>query len=361
MLLDPDTLDLAPRAAAVLARLDGDPRFKPELPAAQFEIAARAGGLGPRRRPPRCSTRARDAARAADGLALLGRRRRPPVRPAASASLSAGERYAALRASTPSVAHRQLVFGLHVHVAIGGPDARAGRLQRDPRAPAGDRGARRGVAVLRGRATAALASVRPKLAELLPRQGIPPAFAAWDDYAGRSAWGGERGRLPGRAVVVGGAAAPGPRHARGPRRRRAGDRRRQRRARRGRPRAGRDARRRATTRASCRRRPRAGGSPRTAGRPRATASAGAGSTSATGRVRATREHLAALLARAGARRRAPGLRGRAGRRPRRASTTRAHERARLAGPHGLAASLAEHFLDVAGVAGPGAWAAPDRG
>ena len=38
MLLDPGTLDLAPVAPEVLARLDGDTRFKGELPAAQIEL-----------------------------------------------------------------------------------------------------------------------------------------------------------------------------------------------------------------------------------------------------------------------------------------------------------------------------------
>src|SRR5919199_6464343 len=38
MLLHPETLDLLPRALDVLARLDGDARFKAELPASQLEI-----------------------------------------------------------------------------------------------------------------------------------------------------------------------------------------------------------------------------------------------------------------------------------------------------------------------------------
>jgi carboxylate-amine ligase len=38
MLLDPDTLDLAPHADEALALIGGDPRFKRELPAAQLEI-----------------------------------------------------------------------------------------------------------------------------------------------------------------------------------------------------------------------------------------------------------------------------------------------------------------------------------
>src|SRR4051794_41327062 len=37
-LLDPETLDLLPRAREVLERVQGDPRFKLELPASQLEI-----------------------------------------------------------------------------------------------------------------------------------------------------------------------------------------------------------------------------------------------------------------------------------------------------------------------------------
>jgi len=38
MLLDPETLDLSPSAAEALELLEGDARFKPELPASQLEI-----------------------------------------------------------------------------------------------------------------------------------------------------------------------------------------------------------------------------------------------------------------------------------------------------------------------------------
>ena len=39
-LLDPETLDLRPNAREVLERVDGDPRFKLEMPAAQIEIVS---------------------------------------------------------------------------------------------------------------------------------------------------------------------------------------------------------------------------------------------------------------------------------------------------------------------------------
>jgi carboxylate-amine ligase len=40
MLLDPATLDLLPRVPELLARADGDARFKGEMPAAQVELVA---------------------------------------------------------------------------------------------------------------------------------------------------------------------------------------------------------------------------------------------------------------------------------------------------------------------------------
>jgi carboxylate-amine ligase len=41
-----------------------------------------------------------------------------------------------------------------------------------------------------------LAAVRPKLCELLPRQGVPPALHSWDDYAQALAWGARAGGVP---------------------------------------------------------------------------------------------------------------------------------------------------------------------
>ena len=42
-----------------------------------------------------------------------------------------------------------------------------------------------------------LASVRAKIGELLPRQGVPPAFESWEEYAGALAWGARTGAFPG--------------------------------------------------------------------------------------------------------------------------------------------------------------------
>jgi carboxylate-amine ligase len=41
-----------------------------------------------------------------------------------------------------------------------------------------------------------LASVRPHIGALLPRQGIPPALESWEAYAGALAWGTATGAFP---------------------------------------------------------------------------------------------------------------------------------------------------------------------
>ena len=47
------------------------------------------------------------------------------------------------------------------------------------------------------RALTGLAAVRPKVSELLPRQGIPPHLESWDELAGELRWGAAAGVVPG--------------------------------------------------------------------------------------------------------------------------------------------------------------------
>ena len=192
MLLDPETLRPGARAPPRCStRLDGDPRFKLELPAAQLEILTSAAGDASAdaiaelrhgaRRPRRGRRRA--AAR---------RRRRAPVRRAGGRAQPRRALRAHASREFGSIARRQLVFALQVHVAPGGADRALARLQRAALLPARDRGAGR----QRARSTTArdtgLASVRPKIAELLPRQGVPPPLASWDELRRRAALGRAR-------------------------------------------------------------------------------------------------------------------------------------------------------------------------
>jgi carboxylate-amine ligase len=193
MLLDPATLELAPRALEVLARLDGDPRFKPELPASQVEILTR----------PHAS--------AADAVAELAAGRQDLVRltqgellPAAAAVSPLGSGvgelndlpvYEHTQREYGPIATRQLVCALQIHVAVGSAERglmvyNAARSYLPLLAALAANGA-----VYEGRDTG-LHSIRPKLGELLPRQGVPPALGSWEEYAAALRWGAASGAFP---------------------------------------------------------------------------------------------------------------------------------------------------------------------
>ena len=266
MLLDPETLDLTPRARELAERTKGDGRFKLEMPAAQFEIASpalrNAAAAADFLRDAR-----RDLARHADGIASLACAGVHPFGDV-EGDLNAGERYKRVAAEYGRFARRQLVFGLQVHVAVR-PAAKALAVYNGMRSYLPHLLALAANSPFyRGQDTG-LAAIRPKLCELLPRQGVPPALDSWDDYAQALAWGAR----------AGGVADPGVwwwelrphvalRHARGSRARRSGDRGGRGGGRGHRPLAG--ALGWPTVSRSDRRRP--GGSRRTAGRHSATAS-----------------------------------------------------------------------------------------
>jgi carboxylate-amine ligase len=194
MLLDPDTLDLAEVAPALLERLGDAPSpFKLELPASQIELVT----------PPRRSV--------AEAIAHLGAARAELlvaaadfVRPAAAGAhpfsaaegaLNHGARYDRAAAEYGWVARRQLVCALQVHVAVGG----AGRTLAVYNALREELPALAALAAnapLRGGHDTGLASVRPLISGLLPRQGIPPSFTSWEELAEGLRWGAAAGAIP---------------------------------------------------------------------------------------------------------------------------------------------------------------------
>ncbi len=180
LLLDPLTGDLAPVAPQVLPLLGGDERFTLELPASQLEIVL----------PPEPDAAAAVAALAAarrDLAAGLGDR----VRPAAAGAhptagplgaLSPGERYERTLREFGPLGRAQLVAALQVHVRVPGAD-RALAVHDALRAFLPELAALAANAAHWAGRDTGLASVRPKLSDLLPRQGIPPALGTWDAYA----------------------------------------------------------------------------------------------------------------------------------------------------------------------------------
>ncbi len=193
MLLDPSSLELAPRAVDVLDRLGGDIRFKLELPAAQIEITTQP-----------CSSVVdaaqmllegrRSLAERADGLVWLACAGVHPFSPGAG-ELNALPHYQHTIEQFGAIASRQQVCALQVHVAIGN----AGR------ALAVYNAARSYLPLLAALAANApfyegrdtgLASIRPKISQLLPRQGVPPPLRSWEDYAETLDWGARSGAFP---------------------------------------------------------------------------------------------------------------------------------------------------------------------
>ncbi|MDQ3742611.1 MAG: YbdK family carboxylate-amine ligase, partial [Actinomycetota bacterium] len=182
MLLDAETLDLAPRAPEVLAALGGDPRFKLEMPAAHIEIVLPPLGSAAEVAAALLAAR-RDLARACSSLGL-----RPAgagVHPFAAplGELNSAPRYDSMLAEFGDVARSQLVCALQVHVAVR-PAERAMAVYNALRPFLPLLGALAANGPIHEGRDTGLASARPPICELLPQQGLPPELT-WESYAER--------------------------------------------------------------------------------------------------------------------------------------------------------------------------------
>src|SRR4051794_14162123 len=192
MLVDARTFELAPRAHEVLATAGGDPRFKPELPAAQLEIAVPPAASVPEAAAGLALARADIAAVAAPGARLAAAGAHPfsapegPVHPA--------PRYHRLEEEFGAVIRHQLLFGLHVHVAVR-PADRALAVYNALRSYLPDLAALAANAPFYAGRDTGLASVRPKIADILPRQGVPPEIPSFEALADYLNWGRTAGTI----------------------------------------------------------------------------------------------------------------------------------------------------------------------
>ena len=116
----------------------------------------------------------------------------PPVStrpPHPEGELNRNERYdAAAERYGQRVLGRQLVFALQVHVAPGSADA-ALAVYNALRSYLPDIAALAANAPFLAGADTGLASVRPSIGLLLPRQGVPPVIESWDEFAQALDWG----------------------------------------------------------------------------------------------------------------------------------------------------------------------------
>jgi carboxylate-amine ligase len=194
MVLDPDSHELTPRAQEVLGRLGGDPRYKLELPAAQLEIVVEPAATVPEAAGALLEAR-RNLAAQVGGAVRFAAAGFHPTSPG-TGELNQLPRYEHVIREYGPVAARQLVCALQVHIAIPGAD-RALAVYNAARSYLPWLAALAANApFFEGRDTG-LASVRAKVGELLPRQGVPPVFDSWEAYAGALAWGARTGAFPG--------------------------------------------------------------------------------------------------------------------------------------------------------------------
>lgn len=193
LLVDPLTLDLAPCAGTLLERLGGDPRFKAELPAAQLEIATAPASSAPAALAQLAAARA-DLLAAADGLARpIAAGVHPFAAPAGP--LTGGGRYDRIHAAYGPVAERQLVASLQVHVAVGGAE-RTLAVHDALRTLLPELAALAANAPFYEGFDSGLASIRPLVCGLLPRQGIPPPLGSCERLAAELRWGAAAGGVP---------------------------------------------------------------------------------------------------------------------------------------------------------------------
>jgi glutamate---cysteine ligase / carboxylate-amine ligase len=186
MLLDPDTLDLVQRAAAVLAAAGGGALAGGSISSELFQSEVEV-------QTPVCET----VAEAETELRQLRLRLQELVHDAGLVLGSAGThpfayyehqqltdkaRYRSIVDAVQYPARRELIFGLHVHVGVGDPDAAIAVLN----------GLRPHICDLvalsasspfwRGTPTG-LRSTRQTVFATFPRSGVPPAFGDYAEFA----------------------------------------------------------------------------------------------------------------------------------------------------------------------------------
>lgn len=193
MLIDPETLELAPVIEAVMPLLDDDPRFSRELRQAQIELIT-----------PTCATasaasdaliRARsDLITELEGFYLVAGSGTHPFSNNWG-EISSQDRYVPIADEYVWAARRSLACGLHVHVAPGDAD-RTLAVYNSLRSYIPELIAISANSPFVDGSDSGMASSRQKLNEAFPRAGIPPVFASWSDFVEFVEWGRVGGLFP---------------------------------------------------------------------------------------------------------------------------------------------------------------------
>jgi carboxylate-amine ligase len=190
MLLDRETLELAPSAGRVLEELADDERYAAELREGQIEI-----------KTPVCGNAVAAGLCLADAILRLRETLGGDLVVASAGThpfssrwgrVTSGERYDEIAEEFPGAAHGDLPCGLHVHVAVAGAERTlavfnaARSFLPELTALAANSPFVRGY-------DSGMATVRGELAFAQHRIGVPPAFATWEQYVELVDWGRRSG------------------------------------------------------------------------------------------------------------------------------------------------------------------------
>ena len=194
LLLDPGTLAPAAASEWLLAGLGESRMHRPELWSAQVELVTDVGDSPAAVVADLRAARMQLVEAAAGRLRIAGLGTHPLALPAQT--FSPGDRYAEI------VEHHRLgarlgalASGLHVHVAVQGAD-RALAVYNAVRGYAPLFTALAANALFIAGQDTGLATVRPTLADALPRQGVGPHLPAWSDLEELVEWGRRTGAIP---------------------------------------------------------------------------------------------------------------------------------------------------------------------
>ncbi len=192
LLLVHRTTGLPVDAAAELVAAVNDPRVKPELMACQVEIATSVHTDVPSAIEELRTCRKLIAAACDPGLAPIA----TPAHPQAAevVALRASDRAAGMENRYREIIGRQLVSSLQVHLAFGEPGCTLA-VYHALRNLLPELAALAGAAPFAGGRDTGLCSVRPVIASGLPRQGIPPIIASWDQYVDDLVWATKGGAI----------------------------------------------------------------------------------------------------------------------------------------------------------------------
>jgi carboxylate-amine ligase len=181
MLLDAHDLALAPGVEQIVSGVSDD-RVKPELMRSQIEVATSPSRSIADALEDLLDLRSRVIRVAAEHALRVAGCGTHPYSLAEDQQLTARDRYRELAAELRYPLRREVCFGMHVHVAVGGPD----KAMRVIEAMLADLPLLLAVSASspfwRGEPTG-LRSTRTVVFQSLPRSGVPPAFGSYEDYA----------------------------------------------------------------------------------------------------------------------------------------------------------------------------------